>query len=328
MNPTPGDVHINAALTNISVAYAVQQQNFIAGQVFPNVPVQYQSNSYWIYSREDWFRTDVQLRAPATETPGGGWRLTTSTYFADIYGIHKDVDDQTRANCDPAINLDRDATTYVTTQLLLKRDALWASKFFTTGIWVGGTAAGDLTGVASSPNSSQFVKWDVVGSTPIEDLRKQIVGVAGTTGYTPNVLVMGAEVWKSLADHAELLDRIKYTERGMIGTDLLASLLGLDKVLVAYGISNTAAEGQTGSYSFQFGKAALLCYSPPNPGLMQPAAGYTFSWTGYLGAGGQGQRIKNFRQEAIASDRVEGEMAFDMKTISTDLGVFFTAAVS
>lgn len=324
MNPTPGDVHINAALTEISVGYVLRTDQFIAPRVFPDIGVQYQSNSYWIHSREDWFRSDVQLRAPATETPGGGWRLTSATYFADVYGIHKDIDDQTRSNADPAINLERDATLWVTNQLLLKRDNLWASKFFTTGVWNT-----DLTGVSGSPGSTEVRQWsDYTNSNPIIDLRKQITTVAGTTGYRPNTLVIGAQVWQALADHPKLLERIQYTQKGMVTEDLLASLLGLDRVIVAYGIQNTAAEGATGSYSYQFGKAALLMYVPPNPGLMQPSAGYTFSWTGYLGAGAMGNRIKNFRMEPIASDRVEGEMAFDMKVISADLGVFFTTVVA
>jgi hypothetical protein len=61
---------------------------------------------------------------------------------------------------------------------------------------------------------------------------------------------------------------------------------------------------------------------------LQPSGGYIFSWTGYLGAGPAGNRIKRFRIEQIASDRIEGEMAFDAKLVAPDLGVFFEDAVS
>jgi hypothetical protein len=63
-------------------------------------------------------------------------------------------------------------------------------------------------------------------------------------------------------------------------------------------------------------------------GLNTVSAGATFSWTGYLGASDMGTRMKQFRLEAIASDRIEGEMAFDMKVISPILATFFGDAVA
>jgi hypothetical protein len=61
---------------------------------------------------------------------------------------------------------------------------------------------------------------------------------------------------------------------------------------------------------------------------MQPSAGYTFTWNGYLGGNNKGVRIKNFRMEHIASDRIEGEMTYDMKVVAKDLGVFWSSVVA
>jgi hypothetical protein len=47
-------------------------------------------------------------------------------------------------------------------------------------------------------------------------------------------------------------------------------------------------------------KSALLCYTPSSPSLMTPAAGYTFTWNGYLAGNSYGIRMKNFRMEPIA----------------------------
>jgi hypothetical protein len=73
--------------------------------------------------------------------------------------------------------------------------------------------------------------------------------------------------------------------------------------------------------------SALLCYSAPSPGLMVPTAGYTFSWTGLIGAGNQGNRIKRFRMDPLNSDRVEIDCAFDQKLVAADLGCFFNTCV-
>jgi hypothetical protein len=39
-------------------------------------------------------------------------------------------------------------------------------------------------------------------------------------------------------------------------------------------------------------------------------------------------RVKRFRMENIASDRVEAEMTYDMKVVCSDLGLYINNAVS
>lgn len=324
-NPTAGDLHVNAPLSNVSVAYAQRSEDFVADKLFPVIPVQKQSDLYWTFDRKDWLRSEARERAPGTESVGVGYRVSTESYYSTVYAVHNDIDDQTRANADPAHNLDVTATEFVTNQLLRKRDLLFVDKYMKTGVW-----SKDLDGVAGAPGANQFKRWDVAGSTPVEDLRTQIISMAQTTGYRPNTLVLGPHTWKALADHAELLDRIKYSQKGVVGPQLLAGLLDIDKVLIAWAIKNTANEGGTESNVFMTGdgKDALLMYVNSNPAPKTVSAGYVFAWTGFLGASAYGGRIKTFRMESIESDRVEGEMAFDMKVIASDLGAFFEDAVA
>jgi hypothetical protein len=128
--PTRGDVHVNRPLTNISVAFLQDQSRFIADKVFPSVPVMKKSDLYFTYPKEQWFRTDAQKRAPSTESAGSGYGITTASYSCEPYALHKDVDDQIRANADSPINLDAEATEFVTRQLMLKREKDWATAFF------------------------------------------------------------------------------------------------------------------------------------------------------------------------------------------------------
>src|SRR5881396_2554265 len=98
-NPTASDVHVNVPLTNISIAWIQQQDAFVATSVFPNVPFAQQSNRYFTYRRDDFFRAEAEYRAPGTESAGSGWRLdNTPTYNAQVIAVHKDVDDAIRAN--------------------------------------------------------------------------------------------------------------------------------------------------------------------------------------------------------------------------------------
>ena len=88
-------------------------------------------------------------------------------------------------------------------------------------------------------------------------------------------------------------------------------------------IDDARAQDAAASYDFiSNSKSVLLAYAPAGPSLMTPSAGYTFTWSGYLGGNAEGIKIKRFRMEMIASDRVEAEMTYDMKVVSKDLGTF------
>ena len=330
MHPTQSDLHVNQPLTNVSVGYVLRADAFIATKVFPIVQVRKQSDLYWRYSKSDWRRTDVKRRAPSTETPGVGWNVDTDAYFAHVYGVHKDIDDQLRANADSVFKLDADATTFVTNQLLLKRDLDWSATYFRTGVW-----GQDYTGVASNPSGTNFLQWQLATSDPISQMAGLQIDFIRDTGFKANTLVIGANVLKALKNHPAIIDRIKYTQKGIVSTDLIATLFDVDRILVSYAtvasgpeIPDMKAQDAAATYDFIANpNSALLCYTPSTPSLMQPAAGYTFTWNGYLGGNSQGIRIKRFRQEAIASDRIEGEMTYDMRVVSPDTGVFLSNVV-
>ena len=142
--------------------------------------------------------------------------------------------------------------------------------------------------------------------------------------------MLGRPVYDTLKNHADIigrLDRGQTAGPALARRDALAALFEMDRILIMDGVENTASEGVTDSHSFIGGKHALLAYVPGAPGVMTPAAGYTFSWNGYLGAGDMGVRMKRFYMDELSSWRVENEMAYDMKIISADLGCFFLSIV-
>lgn len=318
--PTRGDVHVNAPLTNISVAFLQDATNFVADNVFPNIPVSKQSDIYYLFDRGYFNRDEMEERAPGTESAGGNYKVETDTpYYAKVYSFHHDIPDQRRSNADSVLDPDREATELVTHKGLIKRERLWVSKFFTSGVW----------GTNATPGNGL---WDLDSSTPIEDIRAQRTAILESTGYMPNTLVIGQKVYDALIDHVDIVDRVKYGQSSgnvaLVDVAELRALFKIDRIFVMRAIVNTAVEGAANAHSFIGGRHALLCYSAPSPGLMTPTAGYTFSWNGYLGAQAQGQRIKRFRMDHLEADRIEIDMAFDQKQISQDLGVFYNNIVS
>jgi len=313
--PTSSQVHVDAILTNISVAYFQQNTNFIATRVFPVVPVSKQSDKFFTYTKNDWFRDEAQRRADATESAGGGYNLSTDSYQADVYAFHKDIGDQTRANADAPINVDREAAEFVTSRIALKMETQFVSNFFTTSIW----------GTDSTPTNL----WsDYTSSDPIGDIETGKRTILSTTGYEPNTLVLGYDTFIQLKNHPDLVDRIKYTSSNVLTEDVMASLFGVPRVMVAKSVKATNNEGATGAYAFNYGKNALLTYAAPSAGLLQPSGGYIMSWTGVSGGLGQTVGVSRMRMEQFKADRIEAEVAFDMKVIGTDLGYFFSACVA
>lgn len=323
--PTQQQIHVDRPLTDVSVAYIQDEKNFVADQVFPVVPVQKQSDRYFQYSRDDFFRDEAQERAPGTESAGGDYDIdNTPNYFATKYAFHKDVTEDDRTNSDTPLDADEDATIFVTQKMLIKREVKWANQYFKSGVW-----GGESTGVAANPTASEILQWDNANSDPIDDVSNAKIDIA-VTGYDANTLVIGYPVFWALKNHPLVLDRIKYTQRGVVTTDLLAELFEVEKVVVAKAVVNTAARGQTGSNAFVLGKNALLAYSAPNPGIRQPSAGYIFAWTGLEGAGAYGNRMLRIPAplRGAGTERIEGEIAFDAKVVAKDLGFFFNQAVS
>jgi hypothetical protein len=323
--PTLNDVHVDAILTNISVAYMQNRDNFIADKVFPVIPVDKKSDKFFTYTKNDWFRDEAQRRAPATESAGGGYNLSTDTYSADVWAFHKDVPDQIVANADAPLNPLREAAEFVTHRLLLRREIQFVTDFMTSGVW-GTTIAGTAGTATAGTFATQWSNY--TSSDPIEDIEAGKATILSNTGMEANTLVLGYDVFRQLKNHPDLVDRIKYTSSQTITADMIAAMFDIPRVIVSKAIKATNLEGATGAYSFATGKTALLCHVAPQPGLMTPSAGYTFSWTGVSGGLGQVIGTSQFRMDSIRASRVEAEMAFDNKIIGSDLGYFFNSIVA
>lgn len=307
MLPTPQDAHVDAALSQISVAYRNEQ--YIFEEVFPVVPVEKQSDKYYTFSKADLLRIEAAVRAPGTLAKRGGYRLSTTSFFCDNYAFGKSIPDELKKNEDAALNSEQNATEYTTDQVLLKLENQLASEIFAISTW----------GTDKTPT----VLWSTYAtSTPIEDVRVGIETVLLNTGRRPNQLVMGHQVWTVLQDHPDFVDRLSNQTTRVLQLAAAAQILGVDRVLIGTAVKNTAAEGIAASMSFVWGKNALLHYVPPSPGLMVPSSGYTFRWGP--------RRVLHYRDapEGLQQDVVESHDYCDFKVVASDTGYYFNGAVA
>tara|TARA_R110002167_G_scaffold82691_6_gene225514 strand:- start:1269 stop:2249 length:981 start_codon:yes stop_codon:yes gene_type:complete len=322
---TPSSVHIDAPLTNLTIAYVQDQNNFVADKVFPTVAVERQSDKYYEYDRANMNRSgDVKKLAPRTEVNRIGQKVSNTSYFADVYGLGMDFDQQTLANEDTALDIRASGAQTLTTRLLIHREEQFASTFFSAGVWGTQTTPANL--------------WsDYTNSTPLVD-----VTTASRTmqlksgGFKPNTMVVGKEVRDILVNHPKVLARLNggstVQNPALVTDNMLAQIFEVENFYVMEAVQNSAAEGIAESNAFIGGKHALLVHGPKNAGLMVPAAGLTFAWNTLEGVNNLGVTVESFSDDALkrqqVAEHIQVKMSYDMKVTGTDLGYFFNTVVA
>jgi hypothetical protein len=322
---TPSSVHIDQPLTNLTLAYVQSQENFIADKVFPTVGVAKQSDKYYIYDRASMNRSgDVKKLAPRTEVDRIGLALSNSSYFADVYGLGMDFDEQTLANEDAALEIRAAGAQTLVNRILIDREEKFASTFFAAGVWTGQSTPANL--------------WsDYTNSTPITDVTTARRAMQLTSGgYKPNTMVVGKEVRDILINHPDILARLNggatVSNTALVTNAKLAEIFEVESFFVMEAVKNSGAEGLAESNAFIGGKHALLTHTPSSAGLMTPAAGLTFAWNSISGVNNLGVSIESFSDDALkrmqVAEHIQAKLAYDMKVVGADLGYFFNTCVA
>lgn len=297
--------HLDAYLTNFSLEY--KNSGFVAGEIFTFTKVAKESDKYIIYGKEK-LRIPELIRGPSAEYARIKQGFSDDSYSCAEYGLEVPIDDRERDNADKPLNPDEDATNLSTDVLLLaweKRviDIVTSTAYITNNTTLSGTS-----------------QWSDPNSDPITNIKTGKTTIMKAIGQRPNALIISEDVMDALADHPDIQEKIKYTQKGVVTPDLLAGLLNLDRVLVAYSIYNSAIEGAAESISFLWGKDALLAYINPNAGLKGMTLGKTF---------GTVERVtERYREDKVRSDIVRALHVVDEKLVCATAGYLIKAAAA
>jgi hypothetical protein len=304
-------------LGDVSIQY--RNKSYIGDRVFPiadNVPLDAKIARYL---KGAWFRDEAGIRAPGTRARRGGYPTDYISVALDEYAFAKEVTDEDRRIAAmkgaPPLQPDTDAIEFTADKIDLKKEILIAALIIATD-WSGAGAGGeDAEGGWAAGGSNTFLA-DVSGR--IETIRSK-------TGLRANRLAIDHGTYESLKSEATLLDRIKYTQRGVMTKEMIAAILELDEVLVGEAIKSTAAEAADGSdftaanvWEVNAGKGmGFLFYAPPRIGLRVPSAGIQ-ARAAY--ENGQARRSSTWRENAEHQDVYETAEQTDIVVTGTDLG--------
>lgn len=304
--PDVKDVHQDAVLTGISIRYT--NDAMIADQVLPVVPVKKESDIYYTYTRN--WRLPQSKRAAGAEANEIDWNVGTGTYTCEEYALKDLIPDRVRNNADNPLDMDVDGTETLNELVQLGREKRVADIVFAAGTY------GSQTSALAGAN-----RWDdYAGSDPIGDVRTAKATVHAASGKLPNTMIIGYQAYLKLLDHPDVLERIKYTQKGLITADLLASLFEVDNLLVGKALYDSSLEGATEALGYVWGKKVALIYAEPSPGIKKVSFGYQFQSRGF--------RTKKWREEGRDGDFIETGEIRDEKIVGASTGYLYTTVIS
>lgn len=305
--PDVSNVHTDAILSNISEMY--RNAEYVGLQMMPVVSVKKESDKYYKYnSKADRFRVPNNLRAPKTESKMVDWKVTTDTYSCQEYALNDLIDDREKDNADKPLNLKVDTVEFLTDLNDLAQEKRIVDVLTDETVLTNYTA---LTGTDL---------WsDYTNSDPVGDIETGKDTIHGKIFRYPNTLLLGVQVYKILKHHPDVIDRFKYVKQGIITPEMLADLFEVERVIIGKAGYNTANEGQTASYSYLWGKNAVLAYVEKKPGIKKFSLGYTFK----VGK----NKTRTARLETKHSDWYEVSQIQDEEIVSVDCGYLIQTAV-
>lgn len=262
------DIHHDAPLTNIAIRAFQSADGYIAGDLFPPVPVDKQMNRYYIIDPNSWLRIPNTARAVKNSPRRIEFKVSSDGYFADNYALANENAMEDLENADNALMLRENSVDLVTDALL--RD--WENRVASLVTSISNLGSGvALTGAN---------KWsDYVNSDPVSDITTGHAFIRNNTGLVANTLALDFDTYQILRRHPLLIDYFKYVDGGLLADNQLRELFRVDRILIGTAIKNNALEGATASITNVWGNAAVLARVVPGQTMKTATFGLSFRWT-------------------------------------------------
>lgn len=300
-------------LTNVAIGYSNAQM--IASQIFPEIPVAKQSAKHFVYGK-DRFRLNENKRGTGAQSNEVTLSLTTGNpYFCEDHALKMFVADEDVENAETPTTPFQDAAEFLMDQHLVNFEKEVADLV---------TSTGNLTSNTTLSGTDQWS--DYSNSNPFQDIETGKATIFGTIGVNPNTAIISKSVWDKIKHHPEFLERVKYSQKGQITTDLFASLIEVDRVLIGGAYYNSAKEGQTDATSQIWGKDVVLAYVAPRVAPKIMTLGVNYKWTA--------KQLQAKRMRGTAEDDREGTYVrvggwyYDVNIVAPGAGYLVKAAVA
>lgn len=311
--PTVNDVQaVEPVLTNMLVGYMQKEARFIASRVFPAVPVDKDSGTYYIATKKYFFFDDLKPRAPGGPFQALDFGLSTGTYLTNQFAGEMFLPDEVRANSQVPMDLEQIQLRQMAQKSLIRKEVAWSGAFMVTGVW-------------GTDDNNSTTDWDDnVSGDPVADFLTAKRTIANNTGQDANVAAMGYIVYNALLNHPDIIDRIKHVQQASLQglESALASVLDT-QILVGKATYSNTNESAAFSATAIVDDDCLICAVDPSAGVFGATAGKTFTWAPGGGAG----TIYRDPDRRNHSNVFQHKEQWDQVATATDLGYFFADVV-
>ena len=307
--PTFNDLRpVDPVMTQLSIGY--KNSDFFWDVIAPPIKLTQQSGTYFKWTKDYWFRKmEGGERAPAGPYQMVHFGVDTDTYRTREYGFEDAVDESIRAASQTAEDLDVQSTKFLVNIMQYQlekdaKDALWK-----TGVW--GT---DIT-------LSGNTQWDdYTNSDPFGAINTAMRTVKRNTGMKPNSFAISGAVWDVVKEHPKIIEKYKYTQKGIMTEDLVAAALGIPNFYVLESVENTAKEGLAFAGADIWDQNGLLWTRMPNLGLMVPNTAYHIIWDE---KGNFPWAMQNYNREEVRSKIHRIFTHKTIKVVAADRAYYF-----
>jgi hypothetical protein len=305
--PLPSDVHIDVALSNLSIKYS--NEELVGEKLFPAFNVGKDSGKYYIYGKEN-LRTYRTKRAPGTRAASMDWSVSSDSFKCEEYALEHPIADEVRNEADAPLKPESDATEMLTDTIMLDHEVRIAALALAAGSY------------ATGHSNAAPKKWDdYTASDPVEDIRAMNSLIHGKIMRKANTLLLGQQVYDVLCNHPDILSRLSGNATKVVTAEMLAAIFKVKEVIVGGAVQITSVEGAaTEASSYVWGKNVILAYKG-TPGLKTLTFGQVFRREGY-------RQVEKWREQPIKSDIVKTADKTDEKIIASGAGALLTAVIS
>jgi hypothetical protein len=301
---------LNPLLTSLASRF-MQGLPLAGSRIAPLFRTQLQAAAYYIYDTSNYtdVPTDIR-RAPSAPFRRLTSKLSSDTFLCKDYGVEEPLDKAEIAMYASIFEADRSALQRAVRIVAVNHE-----------IRVRTLAR------AVSQTASPSTKWNATsGTTIIADVQTAKNVIHAATGQDPNVMVLPRDTFNALTIAPELLELFKYTSGGKLSKDQLATIFGIDDIIVTGDLINNAAEGQTASLGGIWTDEAFLCIATPSNDLKALTWARTFNWTAMSGSGPNGISTFTYDQDEVDSRIVRARQYTDEKVIASG-GAYYLSNV-
>jgi hypothetical protein len=317
----PANSHYDRTLTEFAVSY-LQRGGYVANLAAPPIPVARQSDRYQIYNRNDFSRDEFKPRAPGTPAEILDARMSSDTYFCQVYAGKTQIIWRERDNSDDPASYEQAKTELVMRGAAIKRERLFLAAADLNTSW---DSTNRMTGHASSNASLNFIQFDATGGDPIASIQRAHTLVRqGTNGAVANTLVVGPVIHAHFMTNSAILERVKYSggpsNPALITPQMLAAVFGVEQYLVPFSVYASNTENATAVYADVMSDNMVLMYQ--DRAKFSPTAIRQMAWSEYDESQNQDRAsVRKWSDEAVESDWVEGQIAPAFKVVASSAGV-------